>query len=452
MGLVKISNIPIYVPVIGFTGALGSGCSFIADNLAGQRDYLKVGLSDILHQMLREKGLPESVDNLQNLGNDLRKQHGQDYLSMEAITRADRQWPSGHYNGVILDGFRNAAEIEPLSQIPNFHLIAVQASEAKREERLTKKKRCVNHEEFVRTAKRDSEERDSYGQQVSRCMQLADIVIQNEEDVSINMPSEVAAFIHDTLCKTYLAMIERKSQGESTFDFQPTITESLMASAYAVSRRSRCLKRSVGAIVADANGAIVASGFNDVPRGSNACAARQGDTWCNRDIRMQEVGQYLEVCPACGAKIAYALECRNCGQEISQYVRWCPKCRSEIEVDYACVNCGLKIFDKFFPKLLEVCRSLHAEEMALMNMIRNSSAIPSGATLYVTTYPCNLCANKIVAAGVARVIYSESYESSDSKEIFRNGGVSVIPFEGVKNTAYFKFYCCGRTAKNEAGK
>lgn len=443
MGLVTFPNIPLNVPIIGFTGALGSGCSFIASNLAERRGYLKVGLSDVLHQMLCEKKLPESLENLQNLGNELRKLHTQDYLAMEAMIKADEEWPLMHYNGIILDGFRNPAEVEPFLQIPNFHLIAVQASEAKREERLTKskKKRCADHEEFLRTAKRDSEERDPYGQQVSLCMRLADIVIQNEDDVSVNMPSEVAAFIHDKLSNTYLELIERRSQGESTFDFQPTIMESSMASAYAVSRRSRCLKRRVGAIIADANGVIVASGFNDVPRGSNACAARQGDTWCNRDIRMQEVGQYLEVCPACGAKIAYALECRNCGQEISQYVRWCPKCRSEIEVDYACVNCGLKIFDKFFPKMLEVCRSLHAEEMALMNMIRNSSAIPSGAILYVTTYPCNLCANKIVAAGVARVVYSESYESSDSKEIFRNAGVSVIPFEGVKNTAYFKFYC-----------
>jgi len=60
--------------------------------------------------------------------------------------------------------------------------------------------------------------------------------------------------------------------------------------------------------------------------------------------------------------------------------------------------------------------------------------------LYVTTQPCNLCSNKIVSAGIKKVIYAEPYSMKESAEILENGGVQTERFEGVKSSAYFKLY------------
>ena len=63
------------------------------------------------------------------------------------------------------------------------------------------------------------------------------------------------------------------------------------------------------------------------------------------------------------------------------------------------------------------------------------------ATLYTTTYPCNLCASKIVKLGIKRVIYAEPYPMEEAKEIFRQQeGMDVRCFEGVKSAAYFRLY------------
>lgn len=60
------------------------------------------------------------------------------------------------------------------------------------------------------------------------------------------------------------------------------------------------------------------------------------------------------------------------------------------------------MFKKRF-KILDYCRALHAEENAILNVTRTgSSSELKEATLYTSTYPCNLCANKITQVGIKR--------------------------------------------------
>ena len=90
-------------------------------------------------------------------------------------------------------------------------------------------------------------------------------------------------------------------------------------------------------------------------------------------------------------------------------------------------------------KLLEHCRVLHGEESAILNLVGRSVDLES-STMYVTTFPCNLCANKIVQAGIKNVVYFEPYPVEEAKEIFKEAGVYTEPFEGVTFRAFFKFY------------
>lgn len=91
-------------------------------------------------------------------------------------------------------------------------------------------------------------------------------------------------------------------------------------------------------------------------------------------------------------------------------------------------------------KMLDYCRALHAEESAIINMARLSvSADLSGATLYTTTYPCNLCANKIAQVGIKHIIYYEPYPQEEAKNILNKHNVKQIPFEGITFNGYFRF-------------
>jgi len=131
----------------------------------------------------------------------------------------------------------------------------------------------------------------------------------------------------------------------------------------------------------------------------------------------------------------------------NRYVKFCPTCRKEIKWAYRCPKCEIKVFEEHLPgdkkspgKLLDMCRSLHAEEMAILMLAKRSGNQNKNLVLYVTTQPCNLCANKIVSAGIKKVVYAEPYTMKEAAETLTNGDVKLERFEGVKSTAFFKLY------------
>ena len=73
---------------------------------------------------------------------------------------------------------------------------------------------------------------------------------------------------------------------------------------------------------------------------------------------------------------------------------------------------------------LDICRGLHAEQNAIIQaaMFGVSTA---NSTMYVTHYPCQICAKMIVNAGIVEVVYDEGYPSPLSDKIFKEGGVKV---------------------------
>lgn len=132
---------------------------------------------------------------------------------------------------------------------------------------------------------------------------------------------------------------------------------------------------------------------------------------------------------------------------MTSFVRSCPNCQKEIEISFKCSGCEANIFNQFLPggkdspgKLLDMCRALHAEETALLNLLNTGNYGRGELTFFCTTQPCNLCANKIVASGIKRVVFDEPYTMKESVEILENGKINITRFQGIKSTAYFKLY------------
>ncbi|RLF48806.1 MAG: cytidine deaminase [Thermoplasmata archaeon] len=72
----------------------------------------------------------------------------------------------------------------------------------------------------------------------------------------------------------------------------------------------------------------------------------------------------------------------------------------------------------------ELCRGIHAEQNAIVNAARFGISI-YGSKIYITTFPCSLCAKMIVNSGIREVIYLEEYADNFSAQILRDGGIIV---------------------------
>ena len=112
----------------------------------------------------------------------------------------------------------------------------------------------------------------------------------------------------------------------------------------------------------------------------------------------------------------------------------CGACGGPLDPDSAhleCKDCGaLRDQPVASLKNLDFCRSLHAEEAAILQVSRAGGVGLQGCALYTTTFPCNLCASKIVHVKLARVYFIDPYPMKEAQEILHEHGVHVEHFEG----------------------
>jgi deoxycytidylate deaminase len=386
--------------IIGLTGAFGSGCSSIAENIyVKEFGFIKYSLSDIVRAEFEAANGCKSQNRheLQAFGNKIREEKKVDYLAKETIKKIQEDGISSTQD-IIIDSLRNPAEIEFLRQVcPNFFLVAIFADYQERWERVKStygnKKDDFDTDEY----KDQGNDEPAYGQKVTLCFFEADLILSNNKYINFESPNEA--------CREMIGKIDNYIQAfKNPKSSQPTINESLMAIAYTNGRRSKCKKRRVGAIIVDEFNNILSSGFNDVPKGLQDCSGEYGE--CYRD---------------------------KCKRERKE----------QIVNDLAGIPENDTLANKIIKniKLLELCRALHAEENAILNLVGASGGIGlARSALYVTTYPCNLCANKISQKGIKKVIYLEPYTVIEAKKIFEDSGVNAVPFEGVTFRAFFRAF------------
>ncbi len=448
--------------ILGFVGPVGSGCSFVASGLSEQYEnfeYFKV--SDILRDELKKKGNTKpSIADLQNKGNELRRKNNEGYLVEALIKNISENEKYKTTNEIIIDGIKNVGEVRYLRFYSNFYLFSIHADKYIRRERSVGKI-VETGDEFDEIDKRDELENEPYGQQVKDCDYLSDIIVLNNEDIRDYPQSPKRDFLTRIYNNYIMRMLELRKKDPSP-EFRPSVDELSMTSAYVLSKMSSCLKRKVGAVVIDSRGGIknqqpnngqeilsipyiVSSGFNEVPLGSKPCMFEYG--LCYRDHVQQKHTEKMHNCPNCGEPFTVQVKCYGCDNEYDYFIRMCQECHRELSPETICKKCGCNIFKEYLPgakmapgKLLDICRALHAEENALLALVNMSGNTASTFTLYTTTQPCNLCANKIVASGIKKIVFSEPYISKSSEEILSKGGVQTKRFEGVKSSAFFKLY------------
>ncbi len=381
--------------IIGLTGAFGSGASFLAENFfVKEMRYEKFSLSKELRELFKEEKGRENVSRreLQEFGNEIRKNKENTLVERIDIYLNNDEYKS---KDIVIDSFRNPSEIRFFREkYPEFILIGVFADYDKRWERV-KTSYGFKKDEFDEDDKKDKGTNEpEYGQKISNCFFEADLILSNNDYINCEQKNDKFREM-DSKIRAYMKDLD------DPIHSNPTLMEISMAEAYASGRRSRCLKRKVGSIITDEYDRIISSGFNGVPHGLQECKSLEGA--CYRDKQRKNIAQ----------KILNDLKIQD-AEKSTEVVR------SNI-------------------KLLELCRALHAEESAILNLVGNGVSL-QGAKMYVTTFPCNLCANKIVQANIKKVVYFEPYPVEEAKTIFQQAHVVVEPFEGVTFRAFFKFF------------
>lgn len=77
---------------------------------------------------------------------------------------------------------------------------------------------------------------------------------------------------------------------------------------------------------------------------------------------------------------------------------------------------------------LEVCRGIHAEQLAVAEAAAKGVAL-AGAILYSTHRPCSICAKLLISLGIRAVIYEESYPDPLAVQLFEEAGLPVLSIE-----------------------
>ncbi|MFC1793772.1 hypothetical protein ACFL3Q_09330 [Planctomycetota bacterium] len=457
--------------ILGFTGSLGSGCTYISEGIKNTigSDAFRYVLSDIIETSLKKKGIKApSIQQKQDEGDLLRKENGLSVLAEMCLDAIKKDENKLNENSVILiDGIRNTGEVRCLRAFPNFYLISVHAPEKERETRLVggtaKRRLFATSQNFKEADARDREEEIANGQQVERCNDLADIIINNEEELQDNTARKNKFF--SELVQKYILVMQGIRGDVPLIDRSPSINEALMTMAYCISKKSSCEKRKVGAIIAyikefdhlkekvkrpeDNNKfQVISTGYNEVPLGTDPCKLGKYKK-CYRDHLKEQLSTEYKNCPNCGRQIPQKIKCPKCSRSMKRGLLYCSnsECKADLLTNYSCRRCKQKIFKSYLPgsaqgagKLLDMCRALHGEETAIIGLAGMSKPNNGKIVLYTTTFPCNLCANKIVAAGINLVIFAEPYTMEEAEKILEDGRVKTVKFEGVKSTAYFRLY------------
>lgn len=159
--------------IVGITGYLASGKDTIANYLI-EKGFNHYSLSDELRSILKEKGVEQTRENQQKVGNELREKYGSDYLAKRVIEKAKEP--------AVITSIRSIGEVEFLKN-RGMKLIFVDAPIETRYQRILDRKRegeeVLSFDQFK--AQEEVEKgSSSTSQQLHKVADLADYTIIND--------------------------------------------------------------------------------------------------------------------------------------------------------------------------------------------------------------------------------------------------------------------------------
>ncbi len=73
----------------------------------------------------------------------------------------------------------------------------------------------------------------------------------------------------------------------------------------------------------------------------------------------------------------------------------------------------------------ELCRALHAEQNAFLQAAKHGVSL-EGATLYITTQPCSICAKMAINVGIKKIVYDGDYPDELARNFLDEAGMETV--------------------------
>lgn len=279
---------------VGVVGPIASGkgtlCGYLEENFKARR----ITLSEIIaEEAVKRKIDPKIRENLQKLGDELRKEFGGAILAEKAIEKLSEE----NIDYEIIDGVRAVQEAQYIKSKSGY-IIGLDAALEERFERHIyrpeKKDDILILEDFQ---KKDESDRfgdktlqdKNYTRSVEKCLSLADFLIWNPRSFKQDHLYQMA--------QDFMELIQGKKR-------RPGWEEVFMYESYILSKRRTCLRRSVGAILTK-NNRQIASGYNGQAAGTKHCK----DLGCIREEMKIPSGERRELCRAVHAELNSIIQC-----------------------------------------------------------------------------------------------------------------------------------------------
>jgi deoxycytidylate deaminase len=478
--------------IIAFAGPIGSGVKAVKERVENSLrnsgyDVKHVKISDYIRECITSKLLSTVSSKLcdpgagryiqlQNAGNELRSIQS-DFLAEYSIGRIaelrteqinEEISSTTDYvpqrTAYLIDQLKHHDEVALFRALYGnlFYLFGVFSTSPRRENRL--RADGIEPNQISDLIERDRRQKDKNGQQLDKALQLADFFIRNDHANADALKDQVSRFIE----------LIHGANG-----ITPTKEEYGMYAAYSSGLRSACLSRQVGASIMNDDGAIIATGRNDVPKPggglygpecgkSDARCVKQEEAQCHNDLRKEMLVDEIE---------------RVIHDELNRTIKGLIESDNGIVLDEKKYK-GLELINVAtlakrisiaahdgtrLGGLIEFSRSIHAEMDAIVSLAMKGGGSTKNATLFTYTFPCHNCARHVVAAGIKTVYFLEPYEKSLALQLHSdaiaiegakddikddsNGPVRFLHFEGVAPRQYLNMFTpSGERKDSKTGK
>ena len=164
--------------ILGITGTLGAGKGAVVEYLTKRHGFKHFSAREFLRREVEKVGLPVNRDTLTQVANDLRAQHGSDFVIRELYKEAGSKG-----DNAIIESVRTIGEVEFLKTKKDFFLLAIDASPKIRYQRISGRNSetdKISFEKFLEDEQREMSSSDPNKQNLSACITAADFKITND--------------------------------------------------------------------------------------------------------------------------------------------------------------------------------------------------------------------------------------------------------------------------------
>lgn len=163
--------------VIGITGTIGAGKGTVVEYLMNVKGYAHYSVRGYLIQEIRRRGMKVNRDSMVLVANALRAEHNPAFIIEELYREAVKAGKD-----CVIESLRTPGEVEALRRVDGFLLLAIDADQKLRFERISKRGSetdRIDFETFIENENREMNSHDPNKQNLRKCIEMADFVIHN---------------------------------------------------------------------------------------------------------------------------------------------------------------------------------------------------------------------------------------------------------------------------------